>query len=67
MYVYQSLDDSIASELGVSTQTYIEKIEKTNLVDKNYMSYKNYFQWFIVAAVLVLLIELIFPERKFEK
>lgn len=50
-----------------ATREQLEKIEKTNLVDKNYMSYKNYFQWFIVAAVLVLLIELIFPERKFEK
>ncbi len=43
----------------------LDSIEKRALTDNDYVSYKNYFQWFLAAALLLLLIELFLSERKF--
>lgn len=50
-----------------ATREQLAGIEKTTLEDQAFMTYKNYFQWFIVAGLLLLLIEFIFPEVKHEK
>ena len=41
------------------------KIEATALQDQAFKDYKSYFQWFLGAALLLLLIEFLLPERKF--
>lgn len=41
-------------------------IEKTELEDKAFKDYKSYFQWFLAAAFVLLLIEFFLPERKWK-
>lgn len=42
----------------------LDSIQKKSLTDTEYVSYESYFQWFIAAALLLLLSEFIIPERK---
>jgi Ca-activated chloride channel family protein len=42
----------------------IDKLEKKQFDSKMYSDYEDRFQWFIAAAVLLLLIELLLSERK---
>jgi len=41
-------------------------IEKTALEDSAFKDYKSFFQWFLAAAILFLLIEFFLPERKWK-
>ena len=41
-------------------------IEATALEDNAFKDYKSYFQWFLGAAVLFLLIDFLLPERKWK-
>jgi Ca-activated chloride channel homolog len=41
-------------------------IEKTQLEDTAFKDYRSYFQWFLAAALLFLLIEFFLPERKWK-
>jgi Ca-activated chloride channel family protein len=42
----------------------LSTIEQKSLQDSAYIDYKSFFQWFIGAAILFLIIELLIPERK---
>lgn len=48
--------DKIINQLGT--------IEATALEDDAFRDYKSYFQWFLAAALLLLLVEFFLPERK---
>jgi Ca-activated chloride channel family protein len=50
--------DKIIQQLGT--------IEKTSLDDNAFKDYNNYFQWFLAAALLLLIVEFFFPERKWK-
>jgi Ca-activated chloride channel family protein len=54
-----NIDDALAS---LSQQ--LDSVEKKSLTDTEYVNFKSYFQWFLAAALILLLIELIIPERK---
>jgi Ca-activated chloride channel family protein len=41
-------------------------IEKTDLEDSAFKDYKSYFQWFLAAAFLFLVVEFFLPERKWK-
>lgn len=49
----------IAQELG--------KMETKAISDKSFVNYKNYFQWLLLPALLLLLLEIFIPERKTKK
>jgi Ca-activated chloride channel family protein len=61
--VYVRLDNvddavkQIVNQLGT--------IEQTALEDSAFRDYRNYFQYLLAAALLLLIIEFFFPERKF--
>jgi Ca-activated chloride channel family protein len=42
----------------------LDSIEKRALADSEFINYKNYFPWFIGLAGILLILELIIPERK---
>jgi hypothetical protein len=41
-------------------------IQETALEDAAFKDYINYFPWFAAAALLLLLIEFLLPERKYK-
>ena len=42
----------------------LDTIEQQALGDEAFISYISYFQWFLAAAFVLLLVELFIPERK---
>ncbi len=60
--VYIRLDNMDDALITLSQQ--LDSIEKKSLADTEYVSYKSFFQWFLAAALLLLIIEFILPERK---
>lgn len=42
----------------------LNTIEKTALEDSAFRDYRNYFQWAIATAILLLIVEFFYPERK---
>jgi Ca-activated chloride channel homolog len=42
----------------------LRSIEQTTLEDSAFKDYRHYFQWFLAAAFVLLLIEFFLPERK---
>ncbi|MEO5684208.1 MAG: VWA domain-containing protein [Chitinophagaceae bacterium] len=60
--VYLRLDDT--GEAAAKIMTQLATIEQTATGDKSFTDYKSYFQWFLAAALLFLLIETCIPERK---
>lgn len=60
--IYVHLDDVDDAAKQILTQLSTIEVKATS--DKSFMNYKSYFQWFLVAALLLLIIELVFPERK---
>lgn len=62
--IYIRLDDTSDAVEKIKTQ--IDTIEQKALGDETFINYKSYFQWFLAAALLLLLIELFTPERKFK-
>ncbi len=62
--VYVHLED--AGEAADKILAQLNTIEQTALGDDTFISYQSYFQWFLAAAFLLLLIELFIPERKYK-
>ena len=60
--VYVHLDDVNEAVKTITQQ--LDTIEKTSLEDKAFKDYKSYFQWFLAAALLLILAEFFIPERK---
>ncbi|HJU45674.1 MAG TPA: VWA domain-containing protein [Chitinophagaceae bacterium] len=60
--VYVRLDDTDDAVGRIMAQ--LKTIEQTSPGDQAFMSYKSYFQWFLAAALVLLLIELFTSERK---
>lgn len=55
--------DNMDDALITLTQQ-LGSIEKKSLSDAEYVDYESYFQWFLAAAFLLLLVEFFLPERK---
>ena len=60
--IYIRLDNMDAAVITLSQR--LNGIEKKALIDRDYINYKNYFQWFLAAAFLLLIVEFFLPERK---
>ncbi|MEO6313716.1 MAG: VWA domain-containing protein [Chitinophagaceae bacterium] len=60
--VYIRLEDTDDAASKIMAQ--LATIEQTATGDKSFTDYKSYFQYFLAAALLFLLIETIIPERK---
>ena len=60
--VYLRLDDADDAAAKINAQ--LATIEQKATGDKSFTDYKSYFQWFLAAALLFLLIETFIPERK---
>ena len=60
--VYVRLTDSDQAVAAIMQQ--LSTIEKTELEDSAFKDFKNFFQWFLAAALLLLLVEFFLPERK---
>ncbi|MEP7278114.1 MAG: VWA domain-containing protein [Bacteroidota bacterium] len=60
--IYIRLNDADDAAAKVTAQ--LATIEQTTTGDKSFTDYKSYFQWFLAAALLFLLIETFIPERK---
>lgn len=63
--IYVHLDD--AADAAGKIMAQLNTIEQTALGDDAFVNYKSYFQWFLAAALLLLLVELFIPERKLFK
>jgi Ca-activated chloride channel homolog len=61
--IYIRLDNTDDALITLSQQ--VDSAEKKSLADSEFMDYKSYFQWFLAAGFLLLLIEFFLPERKF--
>jgi len=55
--------DNVDDALITLTQR-LDGIEKRATTDTDYISYRSYFQWFLAAALIILLVEFLLPERK---
>ena len=60
--VYVKLNDVEAAVNAISKQ--LNTIATSSLDDNAFRDYKSYFQWFLVIALLLLMVEFFFPERK---
>lgn len=60
--IYVRLDDS--NEAVDRLQKQLQSIEQKDLGDSAFIDYKSYFQFFLAAALLILLIEMFIPETK---
>jgi Ca-activated chloride channel family protein len=59
---YLRLDNLDDAEITLSQR--LDGIEKRALTDKEFVNYTSYFQWFVGAAALLLLLEFFLSERK---
>ncbi|MHA4808268.1 VWA domain-containing protein [Flavitalea flava] len=57
-----NVDDALITLTGQ-----LESIEKKTLNDAEFVDYKNYFQWFLGLALVLLLAEYFIPERRSER
>lgn len=60
--VYIKLQDADAAVKEIMDK--LSTIEQRSVQDAAYINYKSFFQWFIAAALLLLVAELFIPERK---
>ena len=60
--IYVRLDDPDDAAEKIKAQ--INTIEQQSLGDEAFTNYTSYFQWFLAAALLLLIIEIFIPERK---
>ena len=60
--IYIRLDDTDDAAAKITAQ--LATIEQTATGDKSFTEYKSFFQWFLFAALLILLVETFIPERK---
>jgi len=58
--------DNLDDALITMTQQ-LDSAEKKAMTDAEFIDYKSYFQWFLGAALLLLVIEFFWPERRPEK
>jgi Ca-activated chloride channel family protein len=42
----------------------INTMEKRSVTDKSLIQYRSFFQWFLAIALILLIVEMLFPERK---
>ena len=45
----------------------IEKMQKQEFEQRSFASFESYFQWLLLPALLLLLLEFVLPDRKFKK
>ena len=62
--IYVKLNDVDIAVDAIAKQ--LNTIESTSLDDNEFRDYDNYFQWFLALALLLLMVEFFFPERKFK-
>lgn len=62
--IYVRLDDTDEAASKIKAQ--LNTIEQKALGDDAFVSYKSYFQVFLLAALLFLVIEIFTPEKKFK-
>ncbi len=60
--IYLRLEDADDAAARITAQ--LATIEQKATGDKSFTDYKSYFQWFLAAALLFLLLETFIPERK---
>jgi Ca-activated chloride channel homolog len=60
--IYVRLDDTNAAVDAIIKQ--LNTIEQTAMEDQAFRDYKSYFQWFLGLALLLLIVEMIIPEKK---
>ena len=60
--VYVKLNDVDAAVNAITKQ--LSTIQSTSLDDNAFRDYKSYFQWFLAIALLLLIVEFFFPEKK---
>ncbi|MEO6917303.1 MAG: VWA domain-containing protein [Chitinophagaceae bacterium] len=60
--IYVRLDDS--NQAVDRLQAQLKSIEQKDLGDSAFIDYKSYFQFFLAAALLILLVEMFIPETK---
>jgi Ca-activated chloride channel family protein len=60
--VYVNPDD--VNEAASTIVKKLSTIQSTAMEDAAFKDYINYFQWFVAAAIVLLLIEFLLPERK---
>lgn len=60
--IYVHLEDADDAAAKITAQ--LATIEQKATGDKSFASYQSYFQWFLAAALLFLLVEFLIPERK---
>ena len=60
--IYLRLDNMEDALITLSQQ--LNGIEKKSLTDSEFIDYRSYFQYFLGAALLLLLVEFFIPERK---
>lgn len=60
--IYLRLDDPDDAVARIKAQ--LNTIEQQSIGDEAFINYISYFQWFLAAAFLLLIIELLIPERK---
>jgi Ca-activated chloride channel family protein len=60
--IYVRLDDTDDAAAKIMAQ--LATIEQKASGDKSFVDYKSYFQWFLIVALLILLVETFIPERK---
>jgi Ca-activated chloride channel family protein len=61
--IYIRLDNTEDALITLSQQ--VDSAEKKSLADAEFIDYNSYFQWFLAAGILFLVIEFFLPERKF--
>ncbi|HVY74585.1 MAG TPA: VWA domain-containing protein [Puia sp.] len=59
---YIRLDNLEDANITLSQR--LDSIEKRALTQSDFVTYKNYFPWFIAAALILLVVEWYLPERK---
>jgi Ca-activated chloride channel family protein len=60
--IYIRLNDTNDAVAKITSQ--LDTIEQNALADNAFIDYQSYFQWFLAAALVLLLIEFFLPERK---
>ena len=58
--------DNLDDALITMTQQ-LDSAEKKAMTDSEFIDYKSYFQWFLGAAFLLLVVDLFWPERRSER
>jgi Ca-activated chloride channel homolog len=59
---FQLLADADAAVSRVLKE--IDGMEKKTIKDNSLLNYRSFFPWFLGAAILILILELLYPERK---